>query len=201
MNIQGLKPRTIPSKVPFIKDLLFHDKLLFIALTETWLRDHLDAEINIDGYKLFRQDRIGSKRNRRGRDGGGTACYLKNEIAAGTDTIINFSNEAVDVLGLHIKVKDLVLITIYRKPDNRAGEHPSTHIQFKEALDELHESFMRLPNPTPDIVMLGDFNLPHAIWPVGAIKSGASSDEQIMIKDLLTLTSEFYLARNCDSYS
>ena len=195
MNIQGLKPRTIPSKVPFIKDLLFHDKLLFIALTETWLRDHLDAEINIDGYKLFRQDRITSKQNRRGRDGGGTACYLKNEIAAGTDTIINFSNEAVDVLGLHIKVKDLVLITIYRKPDNRAGEYPSTHIQFKEALDELQESFIHLPNPTPDIVMLGDFNLPHTIWPVGAIKPGASSDEQIMIKDLLTLTNEFYLAQ------
>ena len=193
VNIQGLKPRTIPSKVPFIQDLSVHNKLLFIALTETWLRDHLDAEVNIEGYKLFRQDRLRPKLNRRGRDGGGTACYLKNEVAAGTDTIINFSNEAIEVLGLHIKVKNLILIILYRQPDNRAGGHPSTHVHFKEALDILHEAFMQLPNPTPDIIMCGDFNLPHAVWPMGEIKSGASTDEQTMIKDLKYFTNEFYL--------
>ena len=83
-----------------------------MALTETWLRDHLDAKVNVEGYKLFRQDRITTRIKRRGRDGGGTAYYLKNEIAAGTDTIINFSNEVVDVLGLHIKVKNLALIIV-----------------------------------------------------------------------------------------
>ena len=105
LNVQGLKPRTAPNKVPFIKDLLLYNNLLFIALTETWLKDHLDAEVNVQGYKLFRQDRTTTKIKRKGRDGGGTACYLKTEIAAGADTIINFSNEAVDVLGLHSKVK------------------------------------------------------------------------------------------------
>ena len=58
INIQGLKPRTIPSKVPFLQDLLSLNKLLFIALTETWLREHMDAEVNVQGYKLFRQDRV-----------------------------------------------------------------------------------------------------------------------------------------------
>ncbi|HAO14984.1 MAG TPA: hypothetical protein DDE71_05440, partial [Tenacibaculum sp.] len=93
-------------------------------------------------------------------------------------------NEAIEVLGLHIKVKNLILIILYRQPDNRAGGHPSTHVHFKEALDILHEAFMQLPNPTPDIIMCGDFNLPHAVWPMGEIKSGASTDEQTMIKDL-----------------
>ena len=86
LNIQGLKPRTIPSKVPFIQDLLIDDKLLFIALTETWLRDHLDAEVNVEGYKLFCQDRIRTRFKRKGHDGSGMECYLKNDIAAGTDT-------------------------------------------------------------------------------------------------------------------
>ena len=96
-----------------MQDLLLDDKLLFIALTETWLRDHLDAEVNVEGYKLFCQDRIRTRFKCKGRDGGGTACYLKNDIAAGTDTIINFSNEVIEVLGLHVKVKNLALIIVY----------------------------------------------------------------------------------------
>ena len=172
-----------------------HNKLLFIALTETWLRDHLDAEVNIEGYKIFRQDRVRSRLNRKGRDGGGTACYLKDDIAAGTDTIINFSNEVIEVLGLHVKLKNLVLIIVYRQPDNRVGGHRSTHVHFKEALDKLHDVIMQLPKPTPDIIMCGDFNLPHALWPVGTIKAGASTDEQVMIKDLVVFKNEFYLAQ------
>ena len=49
LNVQGLKPRTVPTKVPFIEDLLLCNNLLFIALTETWLKDHLDAEVNVQG--------------------------------------------------------------------------------------------------------------------------------------------------------
>ena len=155
----------------------------------------MDAEVNIEGYVLFRQDRVRARLNRKGRDGGGTACYLKNNIAAGTETIINFSNEVIEVLGLHIKVKNLVLIIVYRQPDNRVGGHRSTNVHFKEALEKLHEVIMQLPKPTPDIIMCGDFNLPNALWPEGNIKAGASTDEQIMIKDLVTFKNEFFLAQ------
>ena len=132
---------------------------------------------------------------RRGRDGGGTACYLKNDIAAGTDTIINFSNEVIEVLGLHIKVKNLVLIIVYRQPDNRVGGHRSTHIHFKESLEKIQDALMQLPKPTPDIIMCGDFNLPHASWPEGKIKPGASTDEQFMIEYLMTFINEFYFTQ------
>ena len=119
-----------------------NDELLFIALTETWLKDHLDAEVNIEGYKLFRQDRNKSKSSRKGRDGGGTACYLKEDIAAGTDTVLSFSNEAIEVLGLYIKVKNLVLMIVYRQPDNRAGGNRSTDVHFKEAIGKIQDVFM-----------------------------------------------------------
>ena len=195
LNIQGLKPRTVPTKVPFIHDLLVHNKLLFIALTETWLRDHLDAEVNIDGYKIFRQDRVRTRLKRRGCDVGGTACYLKNSVAADTNIILNFSNEAIDVLGLHIKLKNLVLFIVYRQPDDKAGGRRSTSDHFKEALGKLHDIFMQLPKPTPDIILCGDFNLPYAVWPEGSIKSGASKDEQIMINDLVMFKNEFYLTQ------
>ena len=106
-NIKGLKPRTVPTKAPFIQDLLQHKDQLFVALTETWLRDHLDAELNIDGYTLFRQDRNRPRKHRHGRDSGGVAFYLKNSIAGTAEPVLNFSNGVVEVLGLHIKSDNL----------------------------------------------------------------------------------------------
>ena len=80
-NCRGLKPRTVPSKVPYIQDLVREQDQLFIVLTETWLRDHSDAELDIGGYTLFRQDRK-RQRKKRGRDSGGVAVYMKNDLAA-----------------------------------------------------------------------------------------------------------------------
>ena len=49
-------------------------------LTETWLRDHLDAELCIDGYTIFRTDRD-RKKKRRGRNSGGVAVYIRNDVS------------------------------------------------------------------------------------------------------------------------
>ena len=54
INIQGLKPKTVLSKVPFINDVLTEKKQLFMCLSETWLNDHTEAELVIPNYKLFR---------------------------------------------------------------------------------------------------------------------------------------------------
>ena len=72
-------PRTVPTKVPFIKDILHHTNQMFVILTETWLREQKDAEIAIEGYVSFRQDRKRPRR-RRGRDSGGVAIYLREDF-------------------------------------------------------------------------------------------------------------------------
>ena len=51
-NVQGLKPKTRPSSVPYVRDILHEKKQLFICLTETWLDDHLAAEVDIPGYHI-----------------------------------------------------------------------------------------------------------------------------------------------------
>ena len=56
-------------------------------------------------------------------------------------------------------------------------------------------ALMQLPKPTPDIIICGDFNLPHASWPEGKIKPGASTDEQFMIEYLMTFINEFYFTQ------
>ena len=86
-NIQGLKPLTVPSKIPLVNDILKENGQLFIALTETWLSDHLDAELTIDDYILFRCDRIRMK-SKRGRSSGGVAVYMQQEIASHFKTLL-----------------------------------------------------------------------------------------------------------------
>ena len=70
-----------------------------MALTETWLAGHTDAELYIDGYTLFRQDR---KRfgNRKGRNSGGVAVYMRKDIAADMETILGYSNGVIEIIGL-----------------------------------------------------------------------------------------------------
>ena len=75
LNVAGLKTQTTPSKVPFIESLLKDKNEIFMALTETWLKGHTQAELNIEGYKLYRADRKGRKHTR-GRYSGGAALYL-----------------------------------------------------------------------------------------------------------------------------
>ena len=52
-NCRGLKPLTVPSKVPFIQNLLREENLLFVALTEIWLNEHKNVELLIDGCTLI----------------------------------------------------------------------------------------------------------------------------------------------------
>lgn len=54
MNIQGLKPKTVQSKVPYVEDVLRETNQMFIGLTETWLKDQKEGELNIEGYSLHR---------------------------------------------------------------------------------------------------------------------------------------------------
>ena len=85
--------------MPFVQDLLKDRNQLFMALTETWLREHNNAELQVEGYTLFRQDRQRLNR-RRGRDSGGVAVYLRNDMAADVEPVIGFSNGVDEILGL-----------------------------------------------------------------------------------------------------
>ena len=192
-NVQGLKPRTVPSKVSFLKDLMHQGNQLFIALSETWLRDHRDAEVAIDGYTIFGQDRQPSRNRRRGRDSGGVAFYIRDDIAATAEPVLNFSNRVVEVLGLYFKSENLFLINLYRQPDDVVGGRRSTWKEFKQALDQIRSTLSSMPSPIPETVICGDFNLPHAAWPEGEAGTGASKDEKAMIKDLKYLSDEFFL--------
>ena len=57
-NIEGLLTRNKDYKVGMITELCRENKAAIVSLCETHLtRNILDAEINIDGYVIYREDR------------------------------------------------------------------------------------------------------------------------------------------------
>ena len=178
-----------------MQDELNAENKLFSILTETWLREHLDAELSINNYSIYRSDRKRVKK-RRGRDSGGVAIYLRDNLAASAEPLLTFSNGVVEVLVLYVKSEHLVLCALYRQPDDEKGGNRSLSEHFKQALDALNKCLDSLPSPIPDIIIGGDFNLPKCFWPHCTAKSGASRDEQSMINHLSEFCSLHFLSQH-----
>ena len=154
-NVQGLNPKTVQSKVPYIKERLLDYKQLFMGLTETWLSNHIEAELHIDGYTLFRQDRNVKRKSRYGRDSGGAAIYMKDDMAATFEPVVTYSDGKVEVLCIFSQAEKLFLGVVYRPPDNPLRR--STSVEFQKALKAISSAIEDVCRqcPTPDIVIGG----------------------------------------------
>lgn len=185
-------PRTVPTKVPYIEDIVSERDQLFFLLTETWLREQKPAELKVDGYTLFRADRK-RPHKRRGRDSGGVGIYVRNDFALETEEVMNYSNGVIEILGLYNKTKNILIIGVYRQPDDIKGGNRSTPKEFKAALSKLRTLLVSQENPAPETLICGDFNLPNAVWPKGLPADGCPREEREMIEALVELTDEFFL--------
>ena len=194
-NVHGLVPTTVPSKVPFISDLLSEKNQLFMAITETWLQHHEAGEVAIDGYKFFRSDRQRVKKSTRGRLSGGVGCYVRVDLAATMEVMVNYSNGVVEILGLYSKAKNIYLATVYRQPDDQAGGNRSSDKEFQPVLRKLEESLSKLPNPAPNIILCGDFNIRNAQWPGAIATQESTSQEKLLLKSLSDVTNKHFLTQ------
>ena len=68
MNINSILP-----KIDELRLIASETKCVVISLSEAKLDETIqDEEINIEGYNLIRKDRC--------RNGGGVACYIRNDM-------------------------------------------------------------------------------------------------------------------------
>ena len=154
---------------------------MFIALTETHLRGEVkNAEIHISNYTPFRTDR-------EGRSHGGVILYVRNDLSLMTKQILSLSNGQVELVAVHVASRDLLLINCYRPPNCSLQN-------FKGAMDCMVQIIEDLPQPMPDIVLCGDFNLPNIRWPEGTV-SGGTLEEQTQARILLEITGKAFLTQ------
>ena len=163
-NVRGLSPASVPSKVPYVSDLLTERNQLFMGITETWLNSHTDAELKIEGYKLFRSDRVRKKRGKKGSLSDGVAAYVQDEFASQMEQKFKYSNGVVEMLGLYSKSDNIFIVILYRQPDDSTGGNRSTVNELRPAIDKLQQEINSFGDPAPNIVICGDFNLPNSSW-------------------------------------
>ena len=191
-NIQGLQPQTVQSSVPLVNDILKDKNQLFIVLTETWLYNHKEAELEIKGFKLFccYRKRVKSKK---GRSGGGVAIYIRNDIANQFKVDVEFSNGVNEVLLLYSQFSNTVLGALYRQPDDTTHDNPSGLPEFKTVLDQVRKLLNKVEGKFPDIFLCGDFNLPHMKWYDDQKIKNYSNKENSMHNELKNFMDEFQL--------
>ena len=109
-----------------------------------------------------------------------------------TETVFEFSKGVIEAIGVHIKTKNVVVVLVYRQPDDPKQKLRSGSKEFNNFLNSLNRTLKDLPAPSPDILVCGDFNLPHADWENKKCP-GATSEEKKMFEDLLNITDEHLL--------
>ena len=81
--------------------------------------------------------------------------------------LLQYSDGRIECLCVYSNTENLIIVVIYRPPDDRTGGHRSTVLEYQTAIDKLKDTISDVGQPTPDIITGGDFNLPHISWPSG----------------------------------
>ncbi|XP_069194283.1 uncharacterized protein, partial [Procambarus clarkii] len=161
------------------------DKLTYMLtdmgnFTETHTKDYMDGEIWIPNYNLYRCDR-------KTRSNGGVGLYIKEDLVC--TELLNSTNEVVEVLGMKVEKLNLIIILIYKPPDTTIEE-------FTEQMHKIENILDNLANPAPDIIFLGDFNLPSLRWRTANTNIIAGNDpgnNQPQVRELLRFCNKFSL--------
>ena len=151
------------------------DKLLksgvtvpFIAVTESWLKDHIhDTQIGINDYNVFRSDRKVSKN-------GGVALYLHRTIVV--TEISYFDDDNCEGVICFCKNVKYIIACIYRPPH-------LNEVSFSNLLQFMMD-FINSHNPLNkyQIIIFGDFNFPNICWNTLSFSSDAISLNNFMDK-------------------
>ena len=150
LNIRRLllKSGTDKSKIDFVQDVS-NIYTLFICLCETFLDSSiLYAEIFMPGFVVCRCARAD-------RLGGGLCIYIMNSIVF--EVCLSYSNSVCELLIVKLANPSLIVIAIYRPPS-------SLNSDFEDIIARMTQCIVEMPTPMPNIVVVGDFNLPNFNW-------------------------------------
>lgn len=135
INAQSLKPKLDELRLLFISS-----GVDILCVSETWFFPNVpDVAYKMDGYELFRGDRIG-------RVGGGVAVYLRDGLR-GNIVCKSNANSSIDYLFLDVTcgLERLLLGVIYR---------PNKHLDISPIFNILQA----ISCSTPNIIISGDLN-------------------------------------------
>ena len=123
----------------------------FICLTETWLKNNDNENLQIKGFEFRHKRRCDSYKTKKfaalqNSNGGGVACYnkIQNEV-----TMLNLGVNDLEYISFEISQNKTIIILVYR---------PSQYLisDFKKKMKQLLQKLNKFPNK--NILIIGDFN-------------------------------------------
>ena len=142
--------RSILPKMNYLKMYASNNNLDLIMITETWGRKAVnDAELALQGYRLFRRDR-------EDRRGGGVAIYCSESLRPGPCGDVNLFGFD-EVVGCTIPLRNgenLLVLCIYKAPNCTPDLCVSLNQLLKQVAWGSYSS----------VVVAGDFNYPSVDW-------------------------------------
>ena len=141
LNFCHLNVNSLLSKIDELRDITNYIKPAILGITESKLDSSVaNAEVNINGYSITRNDR--------NRNGGGVACYIRNDLCFNVKNIFSNSIEYVFFPEILIPKAKPIVIGIFHRPSNE-----------NDFLNLFSNEFQQIDSKTNEIHLLGDFNI------------------------------------------
>jgi exonuclease III len=140
-------------KIDEIETILINDKNIdIICLSETWLDvDITDSQVDIDGYKFFRKDRLGNLAR-------GAGMYITHALPHRRALELELPD--IDLLWVELQLchKKIFIGACYRPPSQNVEEVDKF---MSDLEDSLELAFQAKPE---SIFLLGDLNDSCSVW-------------------------------------
>jgi len=155
---------SLPGKMDELRNLVDTEHLDIIAVTETWANEEItDAELALDGYVLFRNDRKKGNYTK----GGGVALYVKDFLKPRVcDTLTNSTFEESIWSFINFQNTAILCGTCYRSTSSTDFNNDQLLELLKEAVGETQNA---------QLLLVGDFNYPEISFDENDVNAGEGS--------------------------
>ena len=150
-NVRGLRTKLDDLKLAILCSAVHYDILVFV---ETWLNSSISSsELGLTNFNIFRSDR--TSRTSCFSRGGGVLIAIRNSLFCSVINPIRDDLEQVFVR-VHLHTKHVIFGALYLPP----ASHPDLYDSHVGYVSEIFHNYS-----DDAFCILGDFNLPHVVWP------------------------------------
>ena len=155
----------------------------FVAVTETWLQDHIkDAQLHIEAFNISRCDRGD-------RGGGGVLLYSHNNYPI--SECRTYDDSHCSALFVRFSSLKLGVFVVYRPPEAPCEKfHSALNFVQKCIEEDLSRSFQ--------VCLVGDINFPDIDWRTETVLSGQTVQCQRSALELLDFLNSRFMNQYVD---
>ena len=155
----------------------------FVAITETWLQDHIrDAQLYIEGFNISRCDRGN-------RGGGGVLLYSHRNYLL-SEECKKYDDSYCLALFVKFSCLKLGVCVVYRPPDAPKEKFQGALKFVQKCIEDLDGTFQ--------VSVVGDFNFPDIDWQTERVLSGQTVQSQDSAHDFLRFLNSNFMNQYVD---